>query len=69
LRNTRYEPVPFAISKVSNAYNTTQNNTEKRKIEKADNVQTFSEIDAARGLLGRFSGSYVMDIIKNYMLL
>jgi len=70
-----YEPVPFAISKVSKAKEWREkgngkglNDKEKASFQlMADSVETFDEVAAARGLLGRFCGSQVLAIGKNYM--
>jgi len=71
-----YEPVPFAISKVRNAKalleirknsQSLEHRGKSATLEWADSVQCFDEIAAARGLLGRFCGSQVMVIAKNYM--
>lgn len=35
--------------------------------EGCDGIARFSEVDAARGSLGRFPGSEVMPIIKSYL--
>ncbi|KAI8647161.1 putative 2,3-bisphosphoglycerate-independent phosphoglycerate mutase [Parasitella parasitica] len=51
------EPVPFVISPI--------NNNAQRK----DAVNTFSEIAAAQGALGRFSGDQVMPLAKSFMKL
>jgi 2,3-bisphosphoglycerate-independent phosphoglycerate mutase len=56
-------------------YNNEQNihhTTEYKKqyIEQGDydsSMSTFSEIAAAQGVLGRFSGNAVMEIIKSFM--
>lgn len=45
------EPVPFSIMKSKNG--------------EKDCVKKFSEVDAFKGSLGRFSGIYVFDIIKS----
>lgn len=75
-----YEPVPFAISSIRAAHkaaseNITSENANnskeqhKQTTERWDTVINFSETAAARGVLGRFSGSSVMGIIKNFMQL
>eukprot|EP01080_Neovahlkampfia_damariscottae_P003732 gene3732-6620_t len=48
-----YEPVPFSIWDL--------------KSDKRDSVECFSEIEAAKGNLGRFSGLQVMKIIKSFL--
>ncbi|KAI8048141.1 2,3-bisphosphoglycerate-independent phosphoglycerate mutase-domain-containing protein [Gilbertella persicaria] len=45
------EPVPFAIS----------------SLKEGDSVQSFNEIDAAQGALGRFCGEQVMSLAKTFM--
>jgi 2,3-diphosphopglycerate-independent phosphoglycerate mutase len=49
-----HEPVPFVIS--ANWQNQLQ-----------DQVQAFNEIDSAGGMLGRFPGLQVFDIVSNYI--
>ena len=88
--NQRYEPVPFSISKVTTAYQTSksqhladhtynikeqqqthcaQQDTKQQRGAQWDMVACFSEIAAAQGVLGRFSGSAVMGVIKDFMQL
>ncbi|EGC30367.1 hypothetical protein DICPUDRAFT_157906 [Dictyostelium purpureum] len=66
-----YEPVPFTITKVTNAdkiINNPNNETfVKNPNDFIDNVNKFSEIDCIGGVLGRFPGSQVMNIICQYM--
>jgi 2,3-bisphosphoglycerate-independent phosphoglycerate mutase len=77
------EPVPFAVGKVRDVWRVLQAKLEARaggeaQAEQAaiarvsgnpdcDGIPHFSEIDAARGSLGRFPGSEVMPIIKSYL--
>jgi len=54
------EPVPFLMCKIDNITNNVTSG------EQVDQVQAFSEIDAAQGVLGRFPGGQVFNIIKSY---
>jgi hypothetical protein len=68
------EPVPFVIC--PNAHQLTQDDpysdADSRSLPssllhalKHDQVMAFDEISARDGILGRFKGQYVMEIIKN----
>lgn len=50
------EPVPFTIARISDVIGNTKEGP-------SDDVNVFSEIDSARGALGRFPGSQVMPLI------
>eukprot|EP00761_Pharyngomonas_kirbyi_P010124 gb/GECH01010142.1/.p1 GENE.gb/GECH01010142.1/~~gb/GECH01010142.1/.p1 ORF type:complete len:443 (+),score=105.66 gb/GECH01010142.1/:1-1329(+) len=58
-----HEPVPFLICKLD-ALNQTSKNVRN---DLTDSVASFNEIDAANGSLGRFPGSQVMLILKEFM--
>ncbi|KAI8148827.1 2,3-bisphosphoglycerate-independent phosphoglycerate mutase-domain-containing protein [Fennellomyces sp. T-0311] len=53
------EPVPFCISRPKYAMDTS--------LCHGDAVTKFEEVEAARGVLGRFCGSQMMSIAKSYM--
>jgi len=63
-----FEPVPFAIAKVSDAYGHYLGKVASQS-QLRDEVGKFSEIDAARGVLGRFCGNQVMPIINFFITL
>ena len=54
-----YQPVPIALAFLSNLTHT-QNSLY------ADTVLTFDEIACAQGVLGRFSGSQIMQLLIKY---
>ena len=55
-----YHPVPFAISTLDHVKNSKQKNLLQ------DGVQKYDEIDCAKGVLGRFEGNQIMEVIKNF---
>ncbi|DAZ99203.1 TPA: hypothetical protein N0F65_008236 [Lagenidium giganteum] len=61
-----FEPVPFAIARVNAAYALRAGSQPTVSSTLRDSVSAFSEIAAARGCLGRFSGDQVMGVIKNF---
>jgi len=65
-----FEPVPFTISSVKAAAAMLQPDLNVESIqgknELTDGTKCFSELDAASGYLGRFSGDQVMDIVKQF---
>lgn len=64
-----FEPVPFAIARVSQAAQCmASSSTSVASSESAlvDSVSEFSEISVAQGALGRFAGDQVMQLIKTY---
>lgn len=67
-----FEPVPFAISELSNVTNYIAKGEKDRvqyltSIKRKDEVNHFDEVSAGKGLLGRFSGSQIMPLIQNYL--
>lgn len=60
-----FEPVPFMISTLDTHRKLLKNEDISREIFR-DNVTVFNEIDCARGVLGRFPGSEVMSLLKNF---
>jgi len=70
-----YEPVPFSIAKVRGAHEYFRRHSgvgggiRAGSNNIADDVVAFSEIDNARGVLGRFCGSQVIHIIKKFIVL
>ena len=69
LKDHSFEPVPFVISTVD-AYQYEKNlqiiEDRKGLLRLKDQVQEYNEIEAAEGALGRFQGSQIMNIIKNF---
>ncbi|KAF0685826.1 Aste57867_22348 [Aphanomyces stellatus] len=65
-----FEPVPFTIANVRAAALVLrgQDDTSSKNGRLRDDVLGFSELDAAGGGLGRFSGDQVMEIIKQFRL-
>ncbi|ELR19878.1 2,3bisphosphoglycerate-independent phosphoglycerate mutase-like protein [Acanthamoeba castellanii str. Neff] len=77
------EPVPFVIARVRDVWRVLQaklaaspggeTQAEQEALarvsgnDESDGIPHFSEVDAARGSLGRFPGSEVMPIIKSYL--
>jgi 2,3-bisphosphoglycerate-independent phosphoglycerate mutase len=75
------EPVPFVIARVRDVWRVLQaklaaspgGEAEQEALarvsgnDESDGIPHFSEVDAARGSLGRFPGSEVMPIIKSYL--
>jgi len=77
------EPVPFVIARVRDVWRVLQAKlaaspggeaqAEQEALarvsgnDESDGIPHFSEVDAARGSLGRFPGSEVMPIIKSYL--
>nr|CCA14169.1 2 putative [Albugo laibachii Nc14] len=65
-----FEPVPFTIAHVplvaSSKASTKDRNRAQFGSQVCDDVNQFSELAAARGALGRFSGDQVMSLIKHY---
>jgi 2,3-diphosphopglycerate-independent phosphoglycerate mutase len=64
-----FEPVPFAIARVGNAFRALASSVAALPEESSpliDEVASFSELSVARGALGRFSGDQVMEIIKKF---
>jgi 2,3-bisphosphoglycerate-independent phosphoglycerate mutase len=65
------EPVPFAVCEAANAHavlrlGATLAATQTSSPLPIDEVELFNEVDCARGFLGRFAGSSVLSILKNY---
>lgn len=65
------EPFPLPTAKVDEDLNVGLEMVEEKSKQAygGDSVSEFSEIAAARGCLGRFSGSEMMGIIKTYLKL
>ncbi|KAJ0408116.1 hypothetical protein P43SY_002086 [Pythium insidiosum] len=62
-----FEPVPFAIARGAAAWKALNHPQEALPpTPLTDDVACFSEIAAARGVLGRFSGDQLMSIVKNF---
>ncbi|GLD95121.1 hypothetical protein PINS_up003746 [Pythium insidiosum] len=62
-----FEPVPFTISRGAAAWNALSHpQSTVASATLTDDVTSFSEIAAARGVLGRFSGDQLMTIVKNF---
>lgn len=64
-----FEPVPFAIARVGNAFTALDGAEDEVKMTGSalvDEVVSFSELSVTRGALGRFAGDQVMGIIKNF---
>lgn len=63
-----FEPVPFAIARVSQAAQclSSSSSTASSGSPLVDSVSEFSEISVAQGALGRFAGDQVMELIKTY---
>ncbi|ETV93187.1 hypothetical protein H310_12791 [Aphanomyces invadans] len=61
-----FEPVPFTIANVRAAARILRGETTTTTHELQDHVLHFSEVDAAGGILGRFSGDQVMEIVKQF---
>lgn len=62
LKDHSCEPVPFCIAKIKSLYKDVSNTNIL-----VDDVESFSEINVGKGLLGRFLGLDAMTIAKNYM--
>jgi len=62
LKDHSCEPVPFCIAKIKSLYKDISNTNLL-----VDDVESFSEINVGKGLLGRFLGLDAMTIAKNYM--
>jgi 2,3-diphosphopglycerate-independent phosphoglycerate mutase len=65
-----FEPVPFAIARVRSAADALRTSAPAIPVAVPsplmDAVESFSEISAARGVLGRFGGDQVMEIVKQF---
>ncbi|POM68652.1 2,3-bisphosphoglycerate-independent phosphoglycerate mutase [Phytophthora palmivora] len=70
-----FEPVPFAIARVGNAYERLQhfkNGGDPANVNNlppgplTDGVSRFSELAVARGALGRFAGDQVINLVKGF---
>lgn len=62
-----FEPVPFAIARVSQASQCLASSSSASSDSPLiDSVSEFSEISVAQGALGRFAGDQVMELIKTY---
>ncbi|CAG9311007.1 unnamed protein product [Blepharisma stoltei] len=59
-----FEPVPFIVTRLE-IYKALTNGEDISREALRDNVQAFNEIDCAKGVLGRFPGSEVMEFLKN----
>ncbi|KAL4460293.1 hypothetical protein ABPG74_000044 [Tetrahymena malaccensis] len=63
-----FEPVPVGVTLSSNLLNelNTKKQTNDELAHYRDNVQQFDELSAAEGVLGRFVGSQLLSILKNF---
>ncbi|EGR27567.1 hypothetical protein IMG5_194300 [Ichthyophthirius multifiliis] len=67
-----FEPVPVAISSSSSTINLLKKDNNSQKNLFNDQVQQYDEVSACKGVLGRFVGSQLIEILlklRNHLLL
>ena len=62
-----FEPIPVCFTEISNAAASLgiPHRAHARRYIEADNIETYDEVSAARGRLGRFCGSKLMPLLLN----